>query len=219
MGCNICCDCGGKFEESSAEEFAADGDEEPDYETCPHCIMKQNEEDKTQSELVAMRLEIKSVQAEVKTLRENASLPVSNQSDPSSAQQIDIISTLRTENKQLREELSASKMVDLTNDSDSDQEGKDARKRARTEGATSSDVKSSSSSKKSIWVIVKGAFPDIPHQSLVDVEVLGTYSSEENAEEAKELFLEEGGWEECGEGYHQGEQEQRIDIYESVLDA
>ena len=39
------------------------------------------------------------------------------------------------------------------------------------------------------------------------------------AEQAKEDHLEEGGWEEGAEGYHQGEEEVAIEIIASTLDA
>ena len=34
-GCSRCCECGGKFEAYSAEEYAEGQGEEPDYDTCP----------------------------------------------------------------------------------------------------------------------------------------------------------------------------------------
>ena len=38
------------------------------------------------------------------------------------------------------------------------------------------------------------------------------------AEQAKEDYPEEGGWEEGAEGYHQGEEEEAIEIIASTLD-
>ena len=49
--------------------------------------------------------------------------------------------------------------------------------------------------------------------------VLGTYSSAARAAQAKEDYLEDGGWEEGAEGYHQGCEEVAIEIIASRLDA
>ena len=49
--------------------------------------------------------------------------------------------------------------------------------------------------------------------------MLGTYSSAARAAQAKEDYLEDGGWEEGAEGYHQGCEEVAIEIIASRLDA
>ena len=70
-----------------------------------------------------------------------------------------------------------------------------------------------------VFVLVKGDWPRSPSSHLVNVKVIGTYSSRALAEAAKAAFLHNGGWDE-GYGYHQGEDaESRIEIYRSVLDA
>ena len=70
-----------------------------------------------------------------------------------------------------------------------------------------------------VFVLAKGDWPRSQSQKLVNIKVLGTYSSRALAEAAKAAFLHRGGWEE-GYGYHQGEDaESRIEIYRSVLDA
>ena len=70
-----------------------------------------------------------------------------------------------------------------------------------------------------VFVLAKGDWPRSQSQRLVNIKVLGTYSSRALAEAAKAAFLHHGGWEE-GYGYHQGEDaESRIEIYRSVLDA
>ena len=70
-----------------------------------------------------------------------------------------------------------------------------------------------------VFVLAKGDWPRSQSQKLVNVKVLGTYSSRALAEAAKAAFLHRGGWEE-GYGYHQGEDaESSIEIYRSVLDA
>eukprot|EP00040_Diaphanoeca_grandis_P025428 m.140870 g.140870 ORF g.140870 m.140870 type:complete len:128 (+) comp30145_c0_seq2:36-419(+) len=68
-----------------------------------------------------------------------------------------------------------------------------------------------------VWVIAKGDFPEYNSQ-LVDINVLGVYSSRARAETAKKNFLEEGNWEE-GYGYHQGEGESTIKIFQKTIDA
>ena len=70
-----------------------------------------------------------------------------------------------------------------------------------------------------VFVLAKGDWPRSERQRLVNVKVLGTYSSRALAEAAMAAFLQRGGWQE-GYGYHQGEDaESRIEIYRSVLDA
>lgn len=104
----------------------------------------------------------------------------------------------------LRERPAAPAVVDLTSD-------EPAAKKRRAKA-------------QSVWVLHKGDWPDgfEPHDaSLVNIEVLGTYSSRANAEAALEEFLEEGGWEgEGGDwGYDQGESRSNIQIAETELDA
>ena len=70
---------------------------------------------------------------------------------------------------------------------------------------------------QSVWVLHKGDWPCDQQAKLVDIEVLGTYSSRANAQAALEEFLEDGGWEK-GWGYHQGESESNILIAETELD-
>jgi len=71
--------------------------------------------------------------------------------------------------------------------------------------------------KKSVWVLTKGDWPDHQGQKLVDVEVLGVFTSLDAAEQFKEDYLVEGGWEE-GYGYHQGEDaESNIEIHKQRL--
>mmetsp|Transcript_23358 Transcript_23358/g.36167 ORF Transcript_23358/g.36167 Transcript_23358/m.36167 type:complete len:113 (+) Transcript_23358:314-652(+) len=106
----------------------------------------------------------------------------------------------------LRKKLAASSTIDLTNDDDDDDSDtkQPATKKAKVSGT--------------VWVIVKGDWPDHPGQQLVDVDVLGTYSSEEKAEAAMEEFIEEGGWEQ-GYGYHQGSSsESTIQIIAKTID-
>ena len=68
-----------------------------------------------------------------------------------------------------------------------------------------------------VWVLTKGDWPDNPGQQLVDVEVLGVFSSFDAAEQFKEDYLVEGGWQE-GYGYHQGQAaESNIEIHEQIL--
>lgn len=103
------------------------------------------------------------------------------------------LSALRAEVHSLRKKLAASSTIDLTNDDDSDDDSdtkQPATKKAKISGTT-------------VWVTVKGDWPDHPCSQLVDVDVLGTYSSEEKAEAEMEEFIEDGGWM-SGYGYHQG---------------
>ena len=70
-----------------------------------------------------------------------------------------------------------------------------------------------------IYVLVKGDWPRSASAKLVNIKVLGTYSSQALADAAKDAYLQRGGWEE-GYGYHQGyDAESRIEVYRSVLDA
>ena len=53
---------------------------------------------------------------------------------------------------------------------------------------------------------------------MVNIEVLGTYSSRARADEAKAEYLEDGDWQE-GYGYHQGlDAESAIEVYRTTLD-
>ena len=163
MGCSRCSECGGKFEASSAEEYAEGIGRDPDYETCPRCLEKSDQE-------AAKENEFASLEAEVLRLRsENAQLRATTVKRPAPA------------------------VIDLT-------------KRQKV------------SAPSSIWVIAKGDWPDHSNAQLVDIKVLGTYSSREKAEAAKQEYLEDGGWEQ-GYGYHQGESESAIEIFQSTLDA
>ena len=163
MGCSRCSECGGKFEASSAEEYAEGIGRDPDYETCPRCLEKSDQE-------AAKENEFASLEAEVLRLRsENAQLRATTVKRPAPA------------------------AIELT-------------KRQKV------------SAPSSIWVIAKGDWPDHSNAQLVDIKVLGTYSSREKAEAAKQEYLEDGGWEQ-GYGYHQGESESAIEIFQSTLDA
>jgi len=116
---------------------------------------------------------------------------------------------LRAEVMSLRKKLAASSTIDLTNDDDDDDDDDSDTKQPATKKAKVSGT---------VWVIVKGDWPDHPGQQLVDVDVLGTYSSEEKAEAAMEEFIEEGGWEQ-GYGYHQGSSsESTIQIIAKTID-
>ena len=101
----------------------------------------------------------------------------------------------------LRERPAAPAVVDLTSD-------EPAAKKRRAKA-------------QSVWVLHKGDWPDEQLAQLVDIKVLGTYSSHANAKEALEAFLEEGGWEgEGGDwGYDQGGSSSNIQIAETELDA
>ncbi|KAL7549021.1 hypothetical protein ACHAWF_012288, partial [Thalassiosira exigua] len=75
--------------------------------------------------------------------------------------------------------------------------------------AVSATAKSEPAAKRSkvsgkVWVIIKGDWPCEQNAQLVDVKVLGTYSSL--------------GWQE-GYGYHQGESESNIQIVSKLIDA
>ena len=116
---------------------------------------------------------------------------------------------LRAEVMSLRKKLAASSTIDLTNDDDDDDDDDSDTKQPATKKAKVSGT---------VWVIVKGDWPDHPGQQLVDVDVLGTYSSKEKAEAAMEEFIEEGGWEQ-GYGYHQGSSsESTIQIIAKTID-
>lgn len=235
MGCSRCIECDRKFEHYDLQEYMAgqrDEDDEDDegyddyeYDTCPNCLMKQREDTEKKAELVALKAELKAVRAEVKTLREasasSTSSSSSNQADRLNSQSLTLqteVETLRAENKKLQEALSASKMVDLTNDSDSDDQASKTNKRSRTNNASLSSSSGQTTNDKSVWVLARGSYPDHQLARIVDVEVVGSYSSEEKAQDAKQDYLDEGGWEEGGYGYHRGEDEHRIEIYETVLD-
>lgn len=70
-----------------------------------------------------------------------------------------------------------------------------------------------------VYVLAKGDWPRSSSAKLVNVKVLGTYTSQAMADAAKAAYLQRGGWQE-GYGYHQGEDaESRIEIYRTVLDA
>ena len=71
---------------------------------------------------------------------------------------------------------------------------------------------------QSVWVLHKGDWPE-EQARIVDVEVLGAFSSRVNAEAALETFCEEGEWEESGDGeYCQGDKLCNIRIEETILD-
>lgn len=125
---------------------------------------------------------------------------VQAEKDASSKRQEAELVALRAEVISLRKKLAASNTIDLTNDSDTKQP---ATKKAKVSGK--------------VWVIVKGDWPDTPHSHLVDVDVLGTYSSKEKAETAMDDFIEDGGWEQ-GYGYHRGESESNIQIIAKTID-
>ena len=115
---------------------------------------------------------------------------------------------LRAEVKSLRAKLAASSTIDLTKDDDDSDDDSDTKQPATKKAKVSGTV----------WVIVKGDWPDVPHSQLVDVDVLGTYSSEDRAEAAMEEFIEEGGWMR-GYGYHQGSSsESTIQIIAKTID-
>jgi len=171
MGCCRCHVCGEKFEAYDAEEYADSG-EEPDYETCPDCLGKEERAAEKEAYVKKQEAELVALRAEVKTLRKK---------------------------------LAASSTIDLTRDDDSDTKPP-ATKKAKVSGPTE------------VWVIVKGDWPDHPNAQLVDVDVLGTYSSEEKAEEAMEEYIEQGGWMQ-GYGYHQGSSsESTIKIIAKTID-
>eukprot|EP01044_Picomonas_judraskeda_P004092 COSAG03_NODE_353_length_8690_cov_4.738680_5_plen_78_part_00 len=54
-GCSRCCECGGKFEAYSAEDYAEDQGEEPDYDTCPDCLASRVDAAAKDSELERLR--------------------------------------------------------------------------------------------------------------------------------------------------------------------
>ena len=56
-GCSRCCECGGKFEAYSAEDYAEDQGEEPDYDTCPDCLASRVDAAAKDSELERLREE------------------------------------------------------------------------------------------------------------------------------------------------------------------
>ena len=56
-GCSRCCECGGKFEAYSAEEYAEGQGEEPDYDTCPDCLDTRADAAAKDSELERLREE------------------------------------------------------------------------------------------------------------------------------------------------------------------
>jgi hypothetical protein len=97
--------------------------------------------------------------------------------------------------------------VDLSLESSSDEDERQA-KRLRMEPEV-------------IWVLTKGDFPSDAGGKIVRVEVLGTYSSEEGADDAKEDFLADGGWEEGVAGFHQGDSavESAIEVHAAEMDA
>ena len=118
------------------------------------------------------------------------------------------LASLRAEVKALKEKLKASSTIDLTKGGDDSDDDSDTRQPAAKKAKVSG----------SIWVIVKGDWPDHPNAQLVDVDVLGTYSSEERAEAAMQEFIEEGGWMQ-GYGYHQGSSsESTIKIIARTID-
>ena len=174
MGCSKCYQCGDKFEDYDAEEYArengweSDAEDEdscdedappgPNYEMCPGCLRR--EETRKEEKRIAQARETELV-------------------------------ALRKEVNELRKKVAASA------------NGEPAKKKSKVS--------------EKVWVIVKGDWPDHPGAKLVDVDVLGTYSSHEKAEAAKEEFLEDGGWEK-GYGYHQGESESTIKIVSSTMD-
>ena len=93
--------------------------------------------------------------------------------------------------------------------------------RSRTQFRGPADAKRArpTSVATAVYVLVKGDWPRSPNAHLVNVKVLGTYSSQALADAAKAAYLQRGGWEE-GYGYHQGEdRESRIEIYRSTVDA
>ncbi len=186
MGCHQCYECGEKFEAYVAEEYAGE-DEEPDYETCPDCLEKAAKQAKKDDKMKRQEAELLALREEVKSLRKN-------KKDDTTKRQEAELEALRAENKSLREKLAASSTIDLTNDDESDDDSDSDTKQPATKKAKISGT---------VWVIVKGDWPDQPRSQLVHVDVLGTYSSEEKAETAMEEFIEEGGWMR-GYGYHQG---------------
>ncbi len=68
MGCCRCHVCGEKFEAYDAEEYADSG-EEPDYETCPDCLGKEERAAEKEAYVKKQEAELVALRAEVKTLR------------------------------------------------------------------------------------------------------------------------------------------------------
>ena len=144
--------------------------------------------------MAAKDRELEALRAEVKTLRERLDLQNVEPAEPDGS--ADSSSSLR--NVEPAE-------PDGSADSSSSDSDSPPPKRART-------------TTQRVWVLVKGDHP-AQFERLVGVEVLGVYSSSAKAEEAKEEYLEEKGWEEGGYGgYHQGEMESRIDIIVALVD-
>ena len=93
-GCRRCCECGGKFEAYSAEEYAEDQGGEPDYDTCPDCLASRADAAAKDSELERLR-------------EENASL---KKSGAAAAEQLgdgSELEQLRTENENLKKSAAA----------------------------------------------------------------------------------------------------------------
>ena len=76
---------------------------------------------------------------------------------------------------------------------------------------------SGGSSSSFVFVLVKVDCPD-QGATLPNISVLGSYSTSGLAEDAKADYLEEGNWEACGDGYHQGYEESAIEIHQTILD-
>ena len=70
---------------------------------------------------------------------------------------------------------------------------------------------------RKVWVIAKADHAE-QDSHLARCEVIGTYASEEAAQEALDEYLEDGDWQE-GYGYHQGFEESSIEIYPSAIEA
>ena len=205
MGAERCVKCRGKFEAytSDGEDDFSDGDV-PDHDTCPDCRGKEREAAAKDEEASRLRTEVASLQTEVQALRKQ--LANSRPGDDANAGQ----------NKRVAEEV-----VDLTALSDDEPPAKRARHGvvAAAEDEEEDEDEEDEKEGSEVWVLAKGDHPQHQYDRLVGVSVLGAYSSRARAEQAKEAFLEDGGWEE-GYGYHQGnDAESTIDIFPVVLNA
>ena len=69
MGCSRCSECGGKFEASSAEEYAEGIGRDPDYETCPRCLEKSDQEAAKENEFASLEAEVLRLRSENAQLR------------------------------------------------------------------------------------------------------------------------------------------------------
>ena len=188
-----------------AEEYAhdiGDDDYEPDYDTCPSCLEKQEREAEDQAELKELRSRVQALQKEVQDERSKR-IAAERRVGAGSTSEAPVAKKQKTETAPPLPPAEA-EVIDLC-----DEGG------AGAAGAAAPST-SPEASPKQVWVLTHAELPE-EGDGVPSCDVVGTYLSKEKAQEAMEVYLEENGFEEGQWGYHRGEWESYIGINPAPL--